>query len=207
MLFKSMAWLLLMLSLKAPAANEAPLILVFGDSLSAAYGMAPEQGWPHLLAERLRAEGCPHRVVNLSVSGETTAGGRSRLPAALEREKPALLLLALGANDGLRGLDLPAMRDNLAAMIENAQAAGAEVLLLGMRLPSNYGKPYTERFQRIYAELAKSFELAWLEFLLDGVALDPRLIMPDGLHPTAEAQPRILDNVWPLLRPTLVCAE
>jgi acyl-CoA thioesterase-1 len=199
------AWLGLLLSLLwlNAAAAEAPVILVLGDSLSAAYGIAPEQGWTRLLQQKLQAGGYPHRVENFSVSGDTTHGGRSRLPAALQRHQPALVVIELGANDGLRGLPLEDMRANLSAMITASQQAGAKVLLLGMRIPSNYGKAYAERFFQVYAELARQHSPRRVEFFLDGVALKPEFIQADGLHPTAQAQPRLLQNVWAELQPML----
>ncbi|RRQ21079.1 arylesterase [Thiohalobacter thiocyanaticus] len=184
-------------------AEEAPRILVLGDSISAAYGMELEQGWVHLLQQRLRDQGYPHRVVNASISGETTAGGAARLPALLQEHTPCLVVIELGGNDGLRGLGLQQSRDNLAGMTERAQAAGARVLLLGMRLPPNYGPAYTDAFADIYHELADSYETAVLPFLLEDVALEDGLMQADRIHPTAAAQPRLLDNVWPVLEPLL----
>jgi acyl-CoA thioesterase-1 len=185
------------------AAPAAPVILVVGDSLSAGYGIDVDDGWVALLAARLRDQGYPQRVVNASISGDTTASGRTRLPAALERHRPAIVILALGANDGLRGLPIDAMRDNLAAMIRAAQRRGARVLLVGIHIPTNYGKEYTERFHAVYGELAKRYRTALVPFLLDGVALEPALMQADGLHPAPAAQPRLLDNVWPKLTPLL----
>ncbi|HEX9627461.1 MAG TPA: arylesterase [Acidiferrobacterales bacterium] len=185
------------------AAPVAPVILVVGDSLSAGYGIDVDDGWVALLAARLRDQGYPQRVVNASISGDTTASGRTRLPAALERHRPAIVILALGANDGLRGLPIDAMRDNLAAMIRAAQRRGARVLLVGIHIPTNYGKEYTERFHAVYGELAKRYRTALVPFLLDGVALEPALMQADGLHPAPAAQPRLLDNVWPKLTPLL----
>jgi acyl-CoA thioesterase-1 len=175
------------------------VILVVGDSLSAAYGMGVQQGWPALLEQRLRQYGYACRVVNASISGDTTSGGLSRLPAALERYRPAIMILELGANDGLRGLPLADIEHNLAAMIGLAREHGARVLLAGMRLPPNYGAPYTERFEAIYSKLAAGGGVALIPFLLDGVAGHPELTQDDGLHPRPEAQPRIVDNVWPRL--------
>lgn len=183
--------------------GAAPRILVFGDSLSAAYGIELDDGWVALLQQRLQAQGRPHQVVNASVSGETTAGGRARLPALLAREAYALVVLELGGNDGLRGLSLAQTDDNLRAMIETARGAGAEVLLLGMRLPPNYGATYTNAFAAIYPKLARELDTALVPFLLDGVATDPALMLPDRIHPRAAAQPRLLDTVWPVLVPLL----
>mgnify|MGYP001296976177 FL=1 len=194
-------WLATLPGLAAGA--ETPTILVLGDSLSAAYGIPAEQGWVNLLQRRLVENGLPHRVVNASISGDTTSGGLSRLPAALERERPALVVLELGANDGLRGQSLDAMADNLARMIELSQQAGARVALAEMRIPPNYGPAYTQKFQAAFGELATRHEIPLIPFLLDGVAGDRTLIQDDGLHPSAEAQPQILDNVWPVLEPLL----
>lgn len=180
-----------------------PRILVFGDSLSAAYGIELEAGWVALLQDRLRAQGTPHRVVNASISGETTVGGRARLPALLAHDSYSVVVLELGGNDGLRGLSLAQTEANLRAMIETAQAAGARVLLLGMRLPPNYGATYTEAFSRIYSRLAQELKVSLVPFLLDGVATDPALMQPDRIHPRAEAQSRLLDTVWPALVPLL----
>jgi len=182
---------------------QAATILVWGDSLSAGYGLRPGEAWPTLLQTRLAREGFPHRVVNASVSGETSAGGRSRLPAALARYRPDVLILALGANDGLRGLPPEHLADNLGAMIEAAQQAGARVLLAGMQMPPNYGPVYTRRFAETFARVAQAHKVALLPFLLDGFAERRTLFQPDGLHPTADAQPLILDNVWTQLVPLL----
>jgi acyl-CoA thioesterase-1 len=185
------------------AGDAAQRILVFGDSLSAAYGIELEDGWVALLQERLRAQGRPHQVTNASVSGETTAGGRARLPELLAREAYTLVVIELGGNDGLRGLSLAQTEGNLRAMIEAARAAGAQVLLVGMRLPPNYGATYTEAFAAIYPKLAREFDVALVPFLLDGVATDPALMQPDRIHPRAQAQSRLLDTVWPVLVPLL----
>ena len=185
------------------ARAEAPVILVLGDSLSAAYGISVEQGWVSLLQRRLIERGFSHRVVNASISGDTSDGGLSRLPAALDREHPAVVILELGANDGLRGQSIPMMTANLAQLIELAQQAGATVALAEMRIPPNYGPLYTQKFQAAFGALAKRYHLALIPFLLEGVAGDPALIQDDGLHPRAKAQPRILDNVWPTLEPLL----
>jgi acyl-CoA thioesterase-1 len=185
------------------AAAQAPAILVFGDSLSAGYGIDVREGWVALLQQRLKAQGYPHTVVNASVSGETTAGGRTRLTGALQRHRPQLVILELGANDGLRGLSLTQTRDNLAAMVRTAQQAGARVLLVGIHLPPNYGPAYTRKFHDIFGELARRYQTGLVPFLLEGVALDRTLMQPDGLHPRATAQARILDNVWPSVEPLL----
>lgn len=182
---------------------ESRTILVFGDSLSAGYGLAPEQGWVALLEKRLRAQGYGYAVVNASISGETTSGGLARLPRALRLHRPALVVLELGANDGLRGLPLADARDNLAQMIELCERAHARVLLLGIRLPPNYGPRYADEFAALYPELAHRFRIPLVPFLLEGVALNPALMQADGLHPDAAGEPRVLDVLWPRLSPML----
>ena len=186
----------------APSAIAAKTILVLGDSLSAGYGIRPEQAWPSLLTQRLAERRIDYTVANLSISGETTAGGRSRLAAALATHQPAVVILALGANDGLRGLSIEQMRGNLEAMVSAAQKAGARVLVAGMRLPPNYG-PYAEQFVQSFADIAKTKKTALLPFLLEPVATRPELFQADRLHPTAEAQPLLLEHVWPKLQPLL----
>ena len=176
-----------------------PVILVLGDSLSAGYGIPLDRSWVNLLQLRLKERGYPHRVVNASISGDTTGGGLIRLPAALERERPAIVILELGANDGLRGQPIMAMAANLSRLIELCEKAGARVLLAEMWIPPNYGPSYTEKFQATFGQLAKHYGIPLIPFLLDGVAGDPALIQDDGLHPCVEAQGRILDNVWAAL--------
>ena len=185
------------------AVASASTILVFGDSLSAAYGIRPEQGWVTLLTQRLQTQGYGYDVINASVSGETSSGGLERLPRALELHKPVIVILELGANDGLRGLPVSAMRDNLDRMVRLAQAAGARVLLVGIRIPPNYGPRYTEEFARVYPELAQHHQLALVPFLLEKVALDPALMQEDGMHPNAAAEPMVLDTLWSYLKPLL----
>ncbi len=184
------------------SAFAARPVLILGDSLSAGYGIRPDQAWPALLAGRLAEKRLDYSVANLSISGETTAGGRSRLAPALAERRPAVVVIALGANDGLRGLPLPQMRSNLDAMIVASRAAGARVLLAGMRLPPNYG-PYADEFAGVFADLARRHKVALLPFLLEPVASRPRLFQADNLHPVAEAQPLILDHIWPALAPLL----
>jgi acyl-CoA thioesterase-1 len=176
---------------------------VLGDSLSAAYGIRLEQGWVALLQGRLKAKGYGHRVVNASASGETTGGALARLPRALERHRPAIVILELGGNDGLRGLPLSEVRGNFEALIRLSRGAGAKVLLVGMRIPPNYGPAYTRGFHELYEELARQHRLPFVPFFLDGIALDDSLMLEDGLHPNATAQPRLLDQVWPQLAPLL----
>lgn len=185
------------------SASHAATILVWGDSLSAGYGIAREAAWPQLLAAKLKAEGYRYTVTNASISGETTAGGKSRLAAALAEHKPAVMILALGANDGLRGQPLPAMRDNLEHMIRTAQQAGARVLVMGMRLPPNFGPRYTGKFHDTFADVATANKAALLPFMLDGFAERSEFFISDGIHPNADAQPLILANLWPKLRPLL----
>ena len=192
-----------MLSLLLPLPVSAHIILIVGDSLSAAYGIPVEQGWVALLQARLADEGHASRIVNASISGDTTANARARLPRALAVEPPAVVLLALGGNDGLRGLSLAAMKDNLAAMIASIRAAGARVLLVGVQLPPNYGPRYTERFQAVYRELAREQEVALLPSLVDGIGTERTLMQADGIHPNAAAQPLIRDRVWQALSPLL----
>ncbi len=176
---------------------------MLGDSLSAEYGLSRGTGWVQLLADRLRNSGSDYRVVNASISGETTSGGRTRLPALLKEHRPRVIVLELGANDGLRGLPLNVMRDNLQTMIRQGQAAGAKVLLVGLRVPPNYGRDYAERFAATFAALARELKVPLVPFLLEGFAESFELFQADRIHPTAEAQPRILDNVWPVLHPLL----
>jgi acyl-CoA thioesterase-1 len=194
-------------ALPAQAADAAPrTLLVVGDSLSAEYGLARGAGWVALLEERLRKADPGLQVVNASISGETTSGGRARLAALLQRHHPAIVVIELGANDALRGLNLDATRDNLSAMARQSQQAGARVLLLGQQMPPNYGADYGRRFAALYAEVARSEKAGLVPFFLKGVADAPdarRLFQADGLHPVAEAEPRLLDNVWPALRKLL----
>jgi acyl-CoA thioesterase-1 len=195
--------ILLLLLLCAPTAVPAQIILVVGDSLSAAYGIPVKQGWVSLLQQRLDSAGYPYRMVNASISGDTTANGRARLDQALVSHKPSVVLLELGGNDGLRGLSLAEMKSNLAAMISSARQAGAQVLLIGMQLPPNYGPRYTERFQAVYSELARERDLALLPSLVDGIGTEQNLMQADGIHPNASAQPLIRDRVWKALEPLL----
>lgn len=178
-------------------------ILVLGDSLSAALGIRPEQGWVALLAQRLQAQGYGYQIVNASVSGETTSGGLERLPRALQLHQPGTVILELGANDGLRGLPVDETRENLAHMVRLSQAAGARVLLVGMRIPPNYGPRYTEAFARMFPELANQYHLPLVPFLLEKVALDPTRMQQDGMHPNARGEPPVLDTLWPYLKPLL----
>ncbi len=176
---------------------------MLGDSLSAAYNIRLEQGWVALLQGRLKAQGYGHRVVNASASGETTGGALARLPRALELHRPAVVIVELGGNDGLRGLPIADVRRNFESLIRLSSAAGAKVLLVGMRIPPNYGPAYTKAFHELYGELARRHELPLVPFFLDGIALDDSLMLEDGLHPNAAAQPKLLDQVWPQLKPLL----
>jgi acyl-CoA thioesterase-1 len=178
-------------------------ILVFGDSLSAAYGIRPEQGWVALLTQRLQAQGYGYQIVNASVSGETTSGGLQRLPRALQLHHPGIVVLELGANDALRGLPLSGTRANLAQMVRLSQEAGARVLLVGLRIPPNYGPRYTEEFASVFPELAKQYHLPLVPFLLQDVALNPARMQEDGMHPNAAGEAPVLDTLWPYLKPLL----
>ena len=199
-----MVFLLALASLPAFAAAAGErTVLVMGDSLSAAYGLPPEQGWVALLATQLRSERPGWKVANASISGETTAGGASRIAAELRRHAPDVVVIELGANDGLRGLDLAQTRANLERMIVASRDAGARVLLVGMRLPPNYGPQYTQAFERNYTELAQAHGTALLPFLLEPIAMDRDAFQADNLHPVAEAQPKLRDHVWPALAPLL----
>jgi len=196
-----LAWL--SIGVAAAAAPRERTLLVFGDSLSAAYGLRTEEGWVAQLQKRLQQQGYVYRVVNASVSGETTAGGRARLARALDTHKPDLVILELGANDGLRGLPVRDARANLDAMAKEIQRRKARLLLLGILMPPNYGPRYASDFAGMYTGLAKDFNAPLVPFLLQGVALDSRYMQADGLHPNAAGQPRVLENVWPQLRPLL----
>jgi acyl-CoA thioesterase-1 len=194
----------LMAALFAAAANAGPVLLVFGDSLSAGYGLDRGAGWVSLLERKLKAAGSPYEVVNVSVSGETTAGGLARLPAILARTQPTIVLLQLGANDGLRGLPLPEMRSNLEKMIDMTRAAKALPVLFEMRIPPNYGPPYAERFKQEFDDVAAAKKVPLVPFFLAAIAGDrTRWFQEDTLHPTADAQPKMLDAVWPTLVPLL----
>ena len=178
-------------------------ILIYGDSLSAAYGLAQNAGWPALLQTRLKQEGKDYTVSNVSISGETSSGGATRIAGALRTHKPGVVIVALGANDGLRGLPPAAMRANLAKIVAQCQRAKAGVLLVGMRMPPNYGETYTQQFAEVYTALAREYKTALLPFLLEGMAQRRELFQADNIHPTAEAQPILLENVWKALLPLL----
>ena len=198
---------LLWFTLLAAATAATPAnILILGDSLSAEYGLPRDSGWVRLLADRLGKEAPQYSVVNASISGETTSGGRSRLPALLRQHRPAIVVIQLGANDGLRGLSLAAMRDNLVAMIRDARSAGAKVLLVGMRIPPNYGRQYADRFAATFAKVADEERVALVPFLLEGFADQLDFFQDDRIHPNGTAQPKMLDTVWPHLARLLVPA-
>lgn len=185
------------------AATAPNTLLVLGDSLSAGYGVKVDATWVALLEQRLAKQGYGYRVINASISGETTGGARSRLPRALDLHKPAVVIIELGGNDGLRGLPLKQVRGNFEYLIETSQAARAKVVLVGMRMPPNYGAEYANSFHALYGELAKKYDVPVVDFFLDGVALDDTLMQADGIHPNATAQPKLLDNLWPALSKVL----
>lgn len=180
-----------------------PVILVVGDSLSAAYGIEQDAGWVTLLQQRLQKQGYPHRVVNASISGDTTRGGLTRLPVALEQFKPEIVLIELGGNDGLRGLGFTQTRSNLTEMVQLSNSNGSRVLLLGMMLPPNFGKAFTEKFLQLYHDVAEREGIPLVPFFLDGVADRAEWMQRDGIHPNEQGQLRMLDNVWPTLEPLL----
>lgn len=185
------------------AADAGRTLLVIGDSLSAGFGLEPGQGWVALLQDRLEAEGYGYRVVNASITGDTTTGGVGRLPRALQLHQPAVVVIELGGNDGLRGTPIPVIRDNMAEMIRLAQQAQARVVLAGLKMPPNYGERYTSAFEAMYAELAARHGVALIGFFMDGVALNPRFMQPDGIHPNAAGQARLLENAWPVIEKQL----
>jgi acyl-CoA thioesterase-1 len=198
-----MLCLVLSWPLRACAATAPRTILLLGDSLSAAHNIELQAAWPALLEKRLADMRPPWRLVNASISGETTSSGLTRLPGLLKQYRPALVILELGANDGLRGLPLAEISANLAALVTQCREAGAGVLLLGIELPVNYGPRYRDGLRGIYADLARQDHAGLLPFLLQGIALDPALMQADGLHPVAAAQPRVMENVWMVLKPML----
>jgi acyl-CoA thioesterase I len=188
----------------AGAASPPRTVVVLGDSLSAGYGLRIQDGWVHLLEQRLAAQGYEYRVINASVSGETTQGGLARLPRVLETHKPEIVIIELGGNDGLRGLPLATSRENLRKSIELARKANARVVLVGMVIPPNYGPRYGEQFRDMFTALAQKYQLAFVPFFLDKVALNPALMQADGIHANAKGQPQLLENLWPKLKPLLV---
>jgi acyl-CoA thioesterase I len=200
---RALSTLLLFIVLALPAAAGEKSILVVGDSLSSAYGIPRNRGWVALLEERLKREQLNYIVVNASISGETSGGGRTRISKLLQQHQPAVMILELGGNDGLRGMSAGLMRSNLGAMIREAQANGARVLLVGVKMPPNYGEVYSQSFEAVYRELARTHGTALVPFLLEDFAGKPEFFLPDRLHPSEAAQPLMLERVWPALRPLL----
>jgi len=192
----------LLTSVSAHAA-EIPTVLVFGDSLSAGYGIDVDQSWAALLQSRLRDQGYEHRVVNASISGDTTESGAARIGGAIDTFSPELIILELGGNDGLRGIPPGRMRGNLENIIHQAKDSGAAVVLLGIRIPPNYGQRYIETFDAVFRDVATELEVPWIEFFMEGVALNAELMQADGIHPNTAAQPKLLDNAWPIISEAL----
>ncbi len=193
----------MLFSAAAGQAANAPTVLVFGDSLSAGYGIDVDQSWPALLQSRLESQGYEHRVINASISGETTEGGVTRIASTLKNFRPDLVILELGGNDGLRGFPTERMKANLQTIIEESKASGAAVIMLGIRIPTNYGPRYTGAFENVYRELADESGVLWIEFFMEGIALDKELMQDDGIHPNARAQSILLNNAWPIIRQAL----
>lgn len=183
--------------------SDAPTILIFGDSLSAGYGLEVDQSWASLLQTRLAEQGYEHQVVNASISGETTEGGATRIENALQEFSPALIILELGGNDGLRGFPAARMRANLEKIVTRAKASGAAVVLLGIRIPTNYGPRYSAEFEDVFRQVSAEYDVKWIEFFMEGIALNDDLLLDDRIHPNAEAQPILLDNAWPIISATL----
>ena len=192
-----------LLLLSTAAASAASTILVVGDSLSSGYGLGAEPSWVAILEDRLAQEAYEYTVVNASIPGDTSSGGLSRLPGLLRRHQPAIVVIAIGGNDGLRGQPVGLLRENLSRMIELVLASGAEALLTGIQMPPNYGPAYTAQFAAVYGELAEQYDIPFVEFLMDGVALNPARMQPDRVHPNAAGQRPMLDNVWPVLEEQL----
>jgi acyl-CoA thioesterase-1 len=184
-------------------ATDTPTVLIFGDSLSAGFGIDVDQSWAALLQQRLEEQGYEHRVVNASISGETTEGGAARIDSAIGTFAPDLIILELGGNDGLRGFPPARIRQNLETIARRAKDSGAGVVLLGIRIPTNYGTRYTQAFEAVYVEVADELGIKWIEFFMEGVALNDELLQEDRIHPNVEAQPILLDNAWPIIRDTL----
>ena len=194
---------MVLLLVAMPASAAARTVLVLGDSLSAAFGIDVHAGWVALLQQRLAQQKSDYRVVNASISGDITANGLARLPPLLAKHRPAIVIVELGGNDGLRGLPLAQMKHNIGGIVAKAKASGARVLLVGVRLPPNYGKSYTDKFQQVYREVAREQRVELVPFILDGVDAERGLMQSDGIHPTAPAQTKMLENVWPKLQPLL----
>ena len=195
--------LLILFVATAAQADDTPTVLIFGDSLSAGYGLDVDQSWGALLQQRLEEQGYEHRVVNASISGETTEGGVTQIDNAIATFSPELIILELGGNDGLRGFPPARIKANLLAIAERARASGAGVVLLGIRIPTNYGSRYTQAFEAVYGEVAAELDIEWIEFFMEGVALNDELLQEDRIHPNEDAQPILLDNAWPVIRATL----
>ena len=183
--------------------TESPTVLVFGDSLSAGYGIDVDQSWATLLQSRLEQQGYEHRVVNASIGGDTTESGAARIAQAVETFSPALIILELGGNDGLRGIPPSTMRGNLHTIIKTSRDSGAAVVLLGIKIPPNYGQRYIAEFEDVFRQLAEELDVPWIEFFMEGVALNEDLMQADGIHPNAIAQPILLDNAWPMINDAL----
>lgn len=202
--FMSRLFILILVTAACQAtADDNRKLLVVGDSLSAGFGIGVEQGWVTLLQQRLDKEGYGYEVVNASISGDTTTGGLNRLPRALDKHRPDVVIIELGGNDALRGTSVSLIYRNLARMIEASCDTGAQVVLAGIQIPPNYGPAYTSAFARMYPQLAEEYDVALIDFFMDKVALDPALMQPDGIHPNADGQPLLLDNVWAVLKPEL----
>jgi acyl-CoA thioesterase-1 len=184
-------------------ADEPPVMLILGDSLSAGYGMNSDQSWVYLLELRLKDTGHSYRILNSSISGDTTQGGLARLPRLLDRYQPRIVIIELGGNDGLRGINPDITRTNMTSMIQSSQQSGAKVLLAGIKLPPNYGADYIEQFESMYADLARDYETLLVPFFMDGVVFKPGLLQADGIHPNEKGQPVLLENVWRILKPAL----
>jgi len=184
-------------------ADEPPVLLILGDSLSAGYGMDSDHSWVHLLELRLNDTGHTYRILNSSISGDTTQGGLARLPRLLDRYQPRIVIIELGANDGLRGINPGITRANMASMVPSSQQSGAKVLLAGIKLPPNYGADYIEQFESMYADLAREYDTLLVPFFMDGVVFKPGLLQADGIHPNEKGQPILLENVWQVLEPAL----
>jgi acyl-CoA thioesterase-1 len=197
-----LAFVFFLLSVSAQS-TEPPTVLIFGDSLSAGYGIDVDQSWTTLLQERLQKQGYEHRVVNASISGETTEGGATRIYSAIETFEPDVIVLELGGNDGLRGFPPSRMKSNLEKIVRTSKESGAEVVLLGITIPPNYGRKYIEMFEDVYRQVAEEHDVPWIEFFMEGVALDEELMQGDGIHPNAAAQPILLDNAWPIISEAL----
>ena len=191
------------LVLQPLCADEPPVLLILGDSLSAGYGMDSDQSWVHLLKTRLNDTGHTYRILNSSISGDTTQGGLARLPRLLDRYQPRIVIIELGANDGLRGINPGITRTNMARMVQSSQQIGANVLLAGIKLPPNYGADYIEQFESMYADIAREYDTLLVPFFMDGIVFKPGLLQADGIHPNEKGQPVLLENVWQVLEPAL----